>query len=214
YLIGLSIRGILKSPINKDFSTVKKCFCALFTDLFAIDCIEFYFDFMRSHLILSNITNPKYKTTRYSNNYNKEGKSVIIAYDRIERLKYVNQMNYDEISSIVYPMRFEFKLNRTNCEYLHPTNIFGNYNVIFNNYLIFLAKRWRMYNQQVASIPLLNNLYYAEKFKTIMQYSQWQFPYSMMNLEKTPPCPIPNKSVKLKDVDRNWAVQFSITDWV
>jgi hypothetical protein len=214
YLIRLSNNGILKSPPNKDIEMVKNSFITLFNYFFALDCIEFYFDIRENDLMLSEALNPRYKESRYSDPYSKERKSILISYDRIERAKKVNRLSHDEIILMPYPWRIEFKLKRRNCEYLNSENIFGSYDTIFQRYLFFLAKRWRSYGNQVAEVPYWNSLTYNKYFSKIVETSHGQLQPSGMYLKRTPPCPMPNKSVKIKDVDKNWAIQFSIMDWI
>jgi hypothetical protein len=172
YLVSLSGKGILKTPPDKDLQSVRFCFITMFSSLFNIKYLEIHFDFKKDDLYLPLVNNSRFKTTRYSNNYNKRRKSVLIAYDRTERLKHVNQTKHKAIDSMPFTWRIEFKLNRYNCNYLAHENLTGNFDAIFDNYVIFMANRWATYGKDVAVFTTLWNLDYADYFKRIVQYSQ------------------------------------------
>jgi hypothetical protein len=138
YLVFLSEKGVLKTPPNKDSQAVRLCFFTQFSNLFNIRYLEIHFDFKKDDLSLPPMDKPRFKTTRYSNNYNKRKKSVLIAYSRIERLRHVNQTKHSAIDSMAFPWRVEFKLNRYSCDYLAYENLNGNFDAIFRSYTMAL----------------------------------------------------------------------------
>jgi hypothetical protein len=215
-----SVQGILKRPKNKDFNYIVNTFDKFFTSFFVLDELELFFDVLDKDIKLSekqykpeNSRLPNYKTSRYANTYLNSSSPVLIAYDRIERLMHVNQLPRNVIETIRYTKRIEFKLNRRNCGYMHPLNINGDYNYIYNKFLYFMAKRWNKYGSQIATLQRPEKMAYAVYLNKVRQFSGWTLPHCSKFMLKTPPCPIPNKSVKKKDVDRNWLVQFSLLDW-
>jgi hypothetical protein len=214
YLVSLSEEGILKAPPNKDSQVIRSCFIALFSSLFNIRYLEIHFDFKKGDLSLPLMDKPRFKTTRYSNNYNKRRKSVLIAYSRIERLRHVNQTKHKAIDSMTFPWRIEFKLNRYSCDYLAHENLIGNFDTIFNNYITFMAKRWATYGKDVAVIPNLWDLGYADYFQRIAQYSQWKLPHPSKILKKSPPAPMVNKAKETDLVDKSWLPFFIIRAWI
>jgi hypothetical protein len=212
YLTELSYTGILKVPENRGKEEIKNYFRDLFPSFFALNCIEFYFDFEWDDMYLARIQNPQFETTRYSSDFPRERKSILKAYNRPARLKQKKHICYDTIDMMQYPERIEFSLKRRNCQYLHHGNLSGVYQEVFQRYLPFLAKRWRTYGREVAEVRHVHQLSYAANFRQIVETS-WDDAIPHARLLKTPPRPKPFHRCGPQDVDRNWIVQFTTGQW-
>lgn len=161
---------------------------------------EFYFDMRPSEIVVNenraslSIHEAKEKqglirftddnhiptSTFYSYDYNswigKDGKpnvvkSTVCFYDKLEKDRAVaNQYTFEQLNAHKERYRLEYRLNKTNCAYLNFLNFDGTYNVVFNNYLNFLAV---MHNR---FIKLHNNLYFKlrkdNKYERIIKQAE------------------------------------------
>jgi hypothetical protein len=115
---------------------------------------------------------------------------------------------------MAFPWRVEFKLNRYSCDYLAYENLNGNFDAIFNNYVTFMAKRWAKYGKDVAVIPNLWDLGYADYFQRIVRLSPCSLPNPSKILKKSPPAPMVNKAKETDLVDRSWLPFFTLKNWI
>jgi hypothetical protein len=204
FLVELAVSGVLKYSSSNGDMGIRTYYAANFSELFAIDALDFYFDFYESDIALHG-TNPRYPNTRY-NSGSTVNPSVLKAYNRVERLRQKRHVPYEAIENMSYTMRIEFMLKRGNCEYLHCQNLSGSYEEIFYRYLPFLARKWRSYRYEVVDIPNLRNLDYAPHFQQVVYMARSRIPQYQF-LCKTPRKPIPFKHAKANETDRNWPAE-------
>jgi hypothetical protein len=151
--------------------------------------------------------NQLYETTRYSPDYPGERKSILKAYLRPERLRVKNHHAFTSIDSMMFTNRIEFSLKNRNCRYLALENLCGDYDMIFNRYLPFLASRWRQYGNYVAYIPKLCELYYAANFKQIDEISKLSA-IPRFHLIRTPRRINLHRAYKRNETDMAWEIKF------
>jgi hypothetical protein len=205
YLLSMERCGILKQHQNCDDNGILNYFNVDFSELFAIDALDFYFDFFDGDIVLIG-TNPQYPNTRYSSR-SIAHPSILKAYGRPERLRQKRHIPYETIRNMNYPKRIEFSLRRGNCNYLHSHNLSGNYHDVFYRYLPFLARKWHDYRHETVDIPDRRNLDYNPCFQQILCMARSRIP-QYRNLLETPRKAIPFKHAKRNETDRNWSAWF------
>jgi hypothetical protein len=156
----------------------------------------------------STVNNPLYETTRYSPDYPGEGKSILKAYSRPERLRRKYRQSFASIDSMKYTERIEFSLKNRNCRYMALENLDGDYDQVLSRFIPFLASRWREYGDYVAQVPNINNLQYAEDFRQIVELSKNRH-ISRVQLTPTPSrLNFHRQYYKENEVDNTWGVRF------
>jgi hypothetical protein len=208
HFVDLTISGVLRNYHNYPPDMIYSFYYNNLNRGFYLSCIEFYFDFMLGDMYLSPKTEKQlYETTRYSPDYPGERKSILKAYLRPERLRAKNHHAFSSIDSMTFTNRIEFSLKNRNCRYLALENLYGDYDMIFNRYLPFLASRWRQYGDCVACIPNLYNLHYAANFKQIEEMSRFSA-IPRFHLVRTPQRINLHRPYKRNETDMAWGIKF------
>jgi hypothetical protein len=86
-------------------------------------------------------------------------------------------------------------------------NLYGDYYMVFDRYLSFLASRWRQYGNYVAYIPKLCELPYATNFKQIDEMSRCSA-IPRPRLMQTPRRINHYRTYKRNETDRSWGIKF------
>jgi hypothetical protein len=146
--------GFIELPISIPL-TPSFIYLELDTFITRIRQIEFSFDFRKEDISITDITGLiYYKGTIYSNDYKyiqgkKKRRSFIRLYDRISRLKKVNQLSHKIIDNNPYSYRLEFMLDKNNSSLLALDNISGSYHDIITRYTPYLAIKYNKYFKNV-----------------------------------------------------------------
>jgi hypothetical protein len=211
FIVNLMRQGILKSLICTERISVEQFVDQYFTKMFSISEIEFFFDFKEQDMYL-NPNNLFYErwhgATAYSSDFKDGDLSSLCAYERMQSLRADNHLAPQMINSIQYPKRIEFRLKQRTCDYLHPDNLRGGYETVFELYRCVLAKKWLDFGGQVVSVCNSRQPYAVHFQKIIELLCLPHIPNPGRFLEKTPPNPIPNQSAKRKGADREFFARF------
>lgn len=111
--------------------------------------LDIHFDFKENKVALINpICFTDKRTGKQSfGSYSEDGKkrkqSHWCCYDRRSRLKAVNQINYDVIMAMQFPMRIEYRFKKKNTQWLNLENLKGDFDFVFNKYVQIMAKSWK-----------------------------------------------------------------------
>jgi hypothetical protein len=205
HLVNMSQYGVLKRIPDRSDSATMNFFYESFSYLFALQCLDFYFDMKEEDIKLSDVPNPRYATTRYSSNY----PSSLKVYDRRERLIAKNHFQHDTIYNLQLPYRIEFHLERGNCRYMDIRNLEGNYEMVFLRYLPFLARKWHDFRYQVIEIPFMYRLTYAQHLNQVVNMAHSRIPQP--NLYYTPPKPDLTKRKREGEIDTTWLGHYYST---
>jgi hypothetical protein len=172
-----------------------------FDRFFAIDYVDFYFNIKEEDAILLGNIDSRFPNTQYSSD------NCIKTYNRILRLKHKNTIPHKKIEKITYPRRIEFHLNRITCRYLNCMNLNGTYDMVFQYYLNFFARKWRKYKHQLINIPSIeeSDYHYLKQIDNLA--FAMTIPHNMA-LVKSPLKPIPNKKAKKDRIDSDWLPRF------
>lgn len=196
--------GTLKISQNMDRQKTAFFFSNAFPSLFAIDALDFYFDFKEEDVVLLGRPNPEYPNTLYSQGY----PASLKTYSKTIRQMSKNHLPHEDIKSMEYPRRIEFHLERQNCKYLDHRNLRGNFEAVFLNYLPFLARKWFDHHREVFDVPIHKHLPYAHHFRQIVMLALSGPIPQYRYLFQSPKKPMPGKHYKQGEADMNWLSEF------
>jgi hypothetical protein len=203
YLTMLVFEGTLKHLRNADMFTTVNFFQNNFSSFFAINNVDFYFDFKAEDCVLMGEPNP-YQDTRYSSDY----PSSLKVYSKVKRHEHKNHISHKVIKQMEHQNRIEFHLANGNCDFLHYKNLQGTYETVFLRYLPQFARKWFDHSRNVAKVPYLYKLPYAHHLRQVEDMALAGHIPQYRELLRTPPRPKPGKHYGKNEVDLDWMPQF------